>query len=375
MAANRIKNIGKKFVIPFVIGSLLFANVVSYAAPKATETSGTQDDDVDYDTTVDEEGALSEEAALEQAIVEKSDGEIYGHKLVAESDTYELYLYEPTLSIIIRNKKTGAIMESTVRDDDGKSNTTWSGFIQSGIVLDVLDGVNTVPTKVDLVNKKTEIDVEKTDDGFSADVSYPDYEIGYQLNVSLADDQLEVEIPNDSIVEDSEQYKIGNIYVYPFLGYTYLGEREGYMFVPDGNGALINLDNKEGRFGSSIYSQQIYGDNIGFDSSYVLSLFWDEYETINDSEYALAPVYGMVHTDSKQGYLAIIEDGDYNAVIEAYPNGSYTNYNWVTAKFGMRQVYVQPTSKSGGSVTKVEEQRTEYDIKILYKLVSEKNAN
>ena len=32
------------------------------------------------------------------------------------------------------------------------------------------------------------------------------------------------------------------------LGYSYLDEKEGYMLLPDGNGALIYLDDKEGRF-------------------------------------------------------------------------------------------------------------------------------
>ena len=172
---------------------------------------------------------------------------------------------------------------------------------------------------------------------------------------------------------ESEKSKIGNLYVYPFLGYTYLGERKGYMLVPDGNGALINLEDKEGRF-SMAYSQKVYGSDIGIDSSYVLSLFWDSYQTVNDGENIMAPVYGMVHTDSDMGYLAIIESGAEAATIEAYPNGAYTNYNWISAKFMKHTVYTQPTSKSGGSVSRVTD-KIPYDIQIRYNFVGKGEAD
>ena len=72
-----------------------------------------------------------------------------------------------------------------------------------------------------------------------------------------------VEIPDASIKETIDKFRIGAINVFPMLGSTYLGEKKGYMFIPDGNGALIRLNDKEGRL-SGGYSQLIYGDDIGF---------------------------------------------------------------------------------------------------------------
>ena len=131
---------------------------------------------------------------------------------------------------------------------------------------------------------------------------------------------------------DIRQQRSVRVLLVPFMGYTYLGERDGYMFVPDGNGALIHLNDKNGRFTNG-YSQKIYGYNIGFRESEIISLLWARFKTVNDSACALAPVYGMVHTDTNFGYLAIIDEGAFDAAVEAYPNGAYTNYNWVTAKF------------------------------------------
>lgn len=58
--------------------------------------------------------------ALAEAIVREDAKTIKDHELVAENDAIALYLYEPTLSLIVRDKKTGAIMESTVGESDGK---------------------------------------------------------------------------------------------------------------------------------------------------------------------------------------------------------------------------------------------------------------
>jgi hypothetical protein len=101
---------------------------------------------------------------------------------------------------------------------------------------------------------------------------------------------------------------------------------------------------------------------------------WDKYETHNDPETILAPVFGMVHTEKGLGYLAVIESGDEEASIYATPNGAYSDYNWVTASFRKCTTYVQPTSNSGGSVTKVTD-RIKYDISIRYFFVDGDDAN
>lgn len=57
------------------------------------------------------------------------------YELVAESDTYKMYLYEKRLSVLLENKETGKIIESTLSDekDDGNSNQAWNGYMKSGV--------------------------------------------------------------------------------------------------------------------------------------------------------------------------------------------------------------------------------------------------
>lgn len=318
---------------------------------------------------------VKETAALSQGVVDTS-REIEGHYLVAENDSYELYLYEPALSIIVRNKATGAVMESTVRDEGrlGNVNETWRGFLQSGIVVELQEETNTMQKKLGLGGNGVSVAVDRFSGGFHAKLDYTAQEFGFEVEVRLYDDgSVTASILESSIYENAENKKIGNIYLFPLLGNSRLGEVEGYMFVPDGNGALIYLDDKEGRFDSG-YVQKVYGTDIGVGESYVLSLLWSKYETHNDAETILAPVYGMVHTEKQMGYLAVIESGEEEASIYATPNGAYSDYNWVTAAFRKCATYIQPTSNSGGSVTKVTD-RIKYDINIRYLFVEGDEAD
>lgn len=301
-------------------------------------------------------------------------GDVYEHKLIAESETHMLYLYEQTLSVIVRDKATGAIMESTMREDDGKNNNKWTGFMKSGIVLNILDGVNDA-VQADLLNNQTKVDVKIKDNGFLAKVEFIDIEIALELEVLLEGSSLVVQIADESIIERTNKYRVGAVNIYPFLGHTYLDNKEGYMFIPDGNGALIYLNNKEGRLTSG-FSQMVYGDDIGFKDSEVISLFRNRFRTVNDSYNIMAPVFGMVYTDDLLGFIGIIESGQERASIEAYPNGVHVDYNRIYPKFIMRKVYVQPTSKSNtGTITQVERDRNHYDIKVRYNFVNNENAN
>ena len=364
-----MKKMGKS-LIKLIIAILVIIVIIAVAV-MASKSGGKDSLNVsDLQGTVSAPGAALSDGAVDTS------RELDGHHLVAANDSYELYLYEPALSIIVKNTKTGAVMESTVRDEErlGSVNETWKGFLQSGIVVELQEETNTMQRKLGIEGSGAQVSVEMIPGGFRAKLDYPTQELGFEAEVKLYDDgSITACIPESSIYENADNKKIGNIYVFPLLGSSRLGEKEGYMFVPDGNGALIYLDDKDGRFDSG-YVQKVYGSDIGVGESYVLSLLWDSYETHNDAEMILAPVYGMVHTDDEMGYLAIIESGDEEASIYATPNGAYSDYNWITAAFRKCTTYIQPTSNSGGSVTKVTD-RIKYDINVRYMFVDGADAN
>lgn len=386
MAKNKKKIIAILSALAILITAL---PVISHA------TDVDSDNDATSETT--EASSSSEESSSnakeEESNQVKEDGEVVqngavgkidkskwvtikDYKLVAENETYKMFLYEPRLSVILQNKKTGKFMESTLSDakDDGNSNSVWNGYMKSGIVINAIkDAKNTY--QADLVNTPNTINVKEESDGFTADIYYDEYQFGLSVSVKLDGDDLVVSIPDNSIKEDAEGIYISTISLFPFMGYSYLGDEEGYMLIPDGNGALINLDNKEGRYTTG-FSQNIYGNDAGFDDSEVKNYLWDKIDMVRDANEVIAPIFGMAHTKQQLGYIAVVESGDKRASIEAHPNGVMVNYNRCFAKFKLRDIYVQPLNNSNsGTVTKSEEKRTHMDMTVRYMLLSGDDAN
>ena len=300
-----------------------------------------------------------------------------GYVKVAESDTFELYYYEPQFSIQLKNKQTGAILESTLSEekDDGSSNKTWTGYMKSSIVLTAIIGTNNT-YQVDLNTCKNTITTWYTEDGIYAEIYFADkFNVGLGVQISLVDDELVVRVPEYSIVEDKEGTYISTVSLFPFMGYTYLGEENGYMLIPDGNGALIYLNDKEGRYTTG-FSRMIYGNDAGLASSSVTSMLWDKFDMVTDANNVMAPIFGMAHTDDQLAYLAIVESGDERCSIECQPNGVMVNYNRCFAKFLLRDVFVQPLNNSNsGTVKTVENDRLHTDLQVRYCLLSGENAN
>ena len=301
--------------------------------------------------------------------------EINGHKQVTSNENYTLYVNDETLSLVIRDNISGATMESSITYDDGESNKTWYGAMNSAVVLTMINGNDDskqANTFNDMVTKK----VKHTEYGFTADIYWTRYKIGMTLEVALTDEGLTVRVPDESIREDGDDYQIGTISLYPYLGSSYMDDKQGYIFVPDGNGALIYLNDKEGRYKSG-YSSMIYGQDIGFEDTKVESLLWDRYKIINSSEQIIAPVFGIAHTDDKIAYLGIVEDGAMRAAIEGMPNGVSVNYNRAYAKFIERKYYTQPTSNNStvGSLKISESERSHSDLQVRYIFLSGDRAN
>jgi len=306
--------------------------------------------------------------------VQAAEKEFNGHKLVAENDRYALYMREEGLAVTVYDKSSGAYMESAVSVDDGKNNAQWMGAMQSALVLNLIYS-NVDTQQADLINDDITQEVSYTDNGFSAKIYWNKYKLGMTLEVTLNEDGISARIPDESIVEDGDTY-IGTIALYPYLGYSYLDEKEGYMFLPDGNGALIYLDDKEGRFNTG-YTGIVYGTDTGFEDSDTTRLWWNRYEMVNEAENVLAPVFGMAHTSEGIAYLAVVEEGDQRAAIEASPNGVSIDYNRIFARFTERRLYTQPTSNNStsGSFKMVEADRSHSDLQVRYLFLSGEQAD
>ncbi len=362
-----------------VTSQVAYADTEDASAGTDSDAADSSEGEQEEQVNVNDSGEVVQDNAVGK--IDKSKWiTIDNYEQVAESDSYIMYLYEPRLSVLLKNKETGALIETTLSDekDDGTSNAAWEGYMKSGVVIDaILNNKNA--NQVDMNTCKNTTTVTKNENGFSEKVFFEDFQFGLTVNVTLDDDNLIVNVPDDSIVENKEGVYISTISLFPFMNYSHLGEEEGYMLIPDGNGALINLTNKEGRYQSG-FSQMIYGKDAGFTESDTKEYLWDELDMLEQSNPVIAPIFGMAHTKEGTGFFGIVEKGEKRARIVAEPNGASVNYNRCFARFLIRDIFIQPLNTLGsgeGSKTtqSTEVDRTHSDLQVRFLLLSGDEAN
>lgn len=289
------------------------------------------------------------------------------YKKISENNNLELYLDENNLAIKIKNKTTGYVWDSIWGEEEENLNQTWSAFAGSALTMEYMDSKGKIQ-KASIPTKKSKISVKTNKDGFKAAIDFKDLGIELELIVALEDDGIRVDIPAESVKEGKDKNKIQGLYVYPFLGATKNQEISGYMFVPDGSGALIRLE-RDNNVATEPYIKRIYGADYG-----VTGVQQNAGTTVN-SEIISYPVFGVVHNVNENGVVAVIEKGAEYGEINAYPAGITTPFNWITSKFVFRESYFQPTNQKGEGFTVNQDVANSFDISVKYTLLSNEDAN
>lgn len=127
------------------------------------------------------------------------------------------------------------------------------------------------------------------------------------LDYYLDGDDLIVRIPTGEI-QSNPEYPIKSLEVLPY--FLSSDSTDGYLFVPDGSGALIYLDNT--KLQEYQFSSRYYGGDI-----------LQNAETYNSTpSYMAMPVYGIKSDDT--AVLGIIEKGAEVATLETYISGYFS---------------------------------------------------
>jgi hypothetical protein len=134
----------------------------------------------------------------------------------------------------------------------------------------------------------------------------------------LDGNSLDVEIPFDKI-SCKKAYPLTKLSVLPYMGASGT-EDKGFLFVPEGGGALIDFNN--GKNKQNAYYSDIYGWDYCLDRDAVVN------ETRNNF-----PVFGVAYSDSS--FISILEKGVSYAGINADVSGRYNSVNNVYAAYKM----------------------------------------
>lgn len=289
-----------------------------------------------------------------------------GFEQVAESDELILYVEPRSLGILIEAKQTGYVWRSGVHgQEDVNLNETWRDMANSAITIEYLDQRNNLQTE-SLVTNNSDLVLEQTDTGFEAFIEFGRSGIKLALEVELDEDRLRLTIPEDSI-EEQERAKIVTLRLFPFLGAADEEIEEGYLFLPDGSGALIRFED-EAR-ATTPFRSPIYGNDAAFERNQKFT------PQLNEPLAISYPVYGIVHGEKQNGFTAILGDGKHHAEVIAYPKGASTDFYWTTASYTFRHEYYQPTSRSGEGFNTYQSERQHFSIEQELVFLQENDAS
>lgn len=183
------------------------------------------------------------------------------------------------------------------------------------------------------------------------------------IEYTLDDGNLVATIPCKAI-EVPSSFHLTQIFVLENLGAGSTKD-EGYMFVPDGSGSLINFNNKKTGPFTPAMAIKLYGR----DRSKRLT------EIVNDPEQAIFPVFGIKKNDT--AVLGIIEQGDAHAIINADISERASSYNKCFPSFEIKPFDEMIVNNGGEQVKTNKYQSQPYQgyISIRYNLLTEDNAN
>ncbi len=184
------------------------------------------------------------------------------------------------------------------------------------------------------------------------------------VDYDLTENGLNVTIPNDEIQYDTEALTIASIDVLKYFG-SGSQKEDGYMFVPDGSGAIVNFNNGKTNITSDV-RVQLYGLDDGREAL----------KKPFANEQAYLPVFGIKRSTSAM--FAIIEEGDMNATIIADIAGKNLNAvdrNRCYTRFKLSE-YEELQFKSQGKTARIyQNEMNTQDIKIAYSILDGDKAN
>lgn len=294
------------------------------------------------------------------------------YRQVAENSSFRLYVDFATLGFKVLDKRNDYVWHATLdeKGPDDRLNRSWLAFAQSGISIEYLDQ-NTISKAVSrrasITNAEHAPDVQPIAQGIAATIRFTELGITIGVNVRLEADGVSVEVPFSAIRQDNPNVRLGLLYVYPFLGATRGSSTPGYFFLPDGVGSLIHFaDSTKAR---NMFYGRYYGTDLGMVGALPLD------PTVNRPYLISLPIFGMVHGEGRNAFLAVVERGASYAELHAHPAGVITNFNFAYNAFIYNESYFQATNRSGAGVITLQPQTNAFDATIRYHFLAGADAN
>lgn len=272
-------------------------------------------------------------------------------KKYAENKRLALYVNEDTMEFALYDKfNQNEWFSNPVDKDDKLAKGLNKTGLLSQLTVTLLDtntkSLSYTNTYVGSVKKKS-FGIEKTNKGIKVVYDFQDKEVTIPMYINLEDDYLSIYIPIEEIKEDgsNQVYEIG---IAPYFGAGGI-EDEGYMFVPDGSGAIINFNNGKQRYNQ--YRDDIYGADPNIVPN----------TKIVRKEQVKLNTFGI--KKGNDGFLAIVDKGAAVGKITACVSRKVNSFNYAYVNFTLRKKDNYEVDEYGGEKRQIL-QYEKGDIKI-----------
>lgn len=275
-----------------------------------------------------------------------------GYEKMLENASIEIWFDSNLNSIRIFDKSNGYIWGGLPDENGIGLNSGWRNFANSICSIEYFNE-NGSESRLSISENDVRSFFEWDDTGFVCTFNAKKIGIIFDFKMTLSESSLSFEVVEDSLQENGDA-KIKALYFVPFLGSCYQDEINGYMFIPDGCGALMRFSKSSSYitgFDSKVYGLDGSIDSLAPAGSLQANRI-NEY--LVDSNTVTMPVFGIAHGNEQNAFLGVIEDGCEYASVVASPAGVVTEYNWASVRFNYRQLYTKIVSGSGIPVVQEE---------------------
>ena len=264
---------------------------------------------------------------------------IGGFQKVAENNKYIMFADFTTGEIKIEELITGKVWYSNPPDRENDTVVAIKSSLSAQLTVSCID--------LEIDNLKEEnnyagsiqmggMESELIENGVKFWFSFPTTGVIIPVQYTLNEEGMLAEILVDEIQELwKERYIVESISLLPWFGAGSL-EDAGYLFVPDGSGALIEFNNGKQRFQS--YAAPIYGTNLTMGV-----------QKKNVSEQIYMPVFGMKCNEN--AFLGVVISGETNGNICATTSRKLSSYNQIYTKVTIREYKFMTMDREGNTNT------------------------
>ena len=298
---------------------------------------------------------------------------------IAKTDSLELLYNDVKGAIKVVNLENGYVWKSIADEETynlKKINKQWAAYLQSAITIKYNDlkkrdsGVKTVYAGKDCGYLESNL----IENGVAVTYGFLTPGIYVTVEYTLEDDNLVVRVPYEKIEEHSK-FAITTIELLPFMG-TCGNESDGYLFYPDGSGAISTFAKVNER--PANVKQASYYTYSNKSATYLNLLLDEEYNRYT----AAMPVCGI--KNGENAFVAFATEGKENTAVVAYPSGYVVDLNHTGFELYTRNVYNVNmynlssgtyTVTTGGQVQRVDKVLLPENKEVRYAFLSGEDAN